>query len=342
MTTHHRTIQLVSIAGFIAIAISAPPASASWWGKHVSPAGSKTVETVEEAAKDVEKTVKEAGKDVEKTAKTAGDQIHDGTVHLGHQTASNFRSVSEWVDTQMNSFCEAMGPDEDCVEDGVAVQAKSDGTVSTSNQSTGEQYAVGGANAGSAGSSAAPVTTVIIMQPNDSLLNNENLQKIAIDVAGNPLEKWGLAYPRLSDSVRADSKLQSLWNDVVETQIASITAQNSGIPRPIVQVLAGKAENPVEAVKLAYDSYNNARDVWDVLMQSHKFNWVTAVGSEVLSPEQIAQDPPTKFVPGLYPEEEKALKAAEAYYQALPAEVRMNHGASIQQSHQGSTISTKP
>jgi len=259
---------------------------------------------------------------------TAWDQLHDGTVHLGHQTATNFRSVSEYIDARMASFCEAMGPDEDCVEDEVGAKVDNQGKVSTYNSSKGETYEV----AMSGEYVATPsLPQFVIVQPGQSLCASPYLQDLSDESIAAPLPLWPLPYGSLPNEVQGDPVVAGRWVDFTQKYQLAKAAQTSGRVRGFVLVpVDGLGKVTAEdVVRVTYDVYNAGqliKDVWQSLRGSYKASWLqrTATGAGIIfSPESIKKD--DLVVLGLFPEEEAALKAARAYYDSLPTPLKIEY-----------------
>ena len=272
---------------------------ASWWGKHVTPIASKINREVVE---------------------TPVRQVKSAVIKMGHQNATNFKSVSDYIDARMKGICEDMGQNEDCVGDGVGIKASTDGSVTTYNPATGEEVSVIRPP-----ESAIQVEDktenpqIVVMEPSQLLGASKKWRKASSDVAYDPIASWNLALTNLPAEIQSDQYISNLWTKLVAARKAAVEAQLSGKMRPVISVAPQENWSAEEAVRIVYDSAGQARDVWEVIMGAYKFSWVGVAGS-VLSPEKIGNDP--KMVPGLYKEEEEALSAARIYYDALPISIK--------------------
>lgn len=265
---------------------------------------------------------------VEGAVSTAWDQLHDGTVHLGHQTATNFRSVSDYIDARMAGFCEAMGPDEDCVEDEVGVKVDNQGKASTYNTSKGETYEVVMDGEYVA---TASLPQFVVVQPSQTLSASPYLQDLSDESIAAPLPLWPLAYGTLPSEVQGDPVVAARWVDFTQKYQLAKDAQASGRVRGFVLVPVDGfgAITAEDVVRVTYDVYDTGqliKDAWQSLRGNYKASWLqrTATGAGiVLSPESIKKD--DLVVLGLFPEEEAALKAARTYYDSLPMTLRIEY-----------------
>lgn len=261
------------------------------------------------------------------TATTAWHQLHDGTVHLGHQTATNFRSVSDYIDARMNSFCEAMGPDEDCV-DGAGAKVDDQGNVETWNPTTGETYPVTMTDANTVSVDSLP--QIIIAEPGTQLSSDNELLDLSDEYITDPVALWPLPFSRLPPELQEDASIKGKWDDLQAKVATARTSQVAGRVRPLLLVPPNSIDvlEPGEVVRRAYKVYSGgdaAKEAFDAITGRVKPTWLSlaaAVATEVLSPEQIRED--DLIVLGLFPEEKAALDAANVYYDALPPAVKLD------------------
>lgn len=261
------------------------------------------------------------------SATTGWHQLHDGTVHLGHQTATNFRSVSDYIDARMKSFCEMMGPNEDCV-DGAGAKIDDQGNVETWNPTTGETFPVTMSDADTVSVDSLP--QIIIAEPRAPLSSDNELLDLSDEYITDPVALWPLPFSSLPPELQADASIKGKWDDLQAKVASARTSQVAGRVRPLLLVPPNGIDvlEPGEVVRRAYKVYSageTAKAAFDAITGRVKPTWLSlsiSVAKEVLSPEQIRED--DLIVLGLFPEEKAALDAANIYYDALPPAVKLD------------------
>lgn len=275
------------------------------------------------------------------TTTVAWHQLHDGTVRLGHQTATNFRSVSDYIDARMKGFCETMGPDEDCV-DGVGAKVDDQGNVETWNPTTGKTYPVTMTDANTVSVDSLP--QIIIAEPRAPLSSDNELLNLSDEYITDPVALWPLPFSSLPPELQADVSIKEKWNDLQAKVASARISQVAGRVRPLLLVPSNGIDvlEPGEVVRRAYKVYSTsgtAKAAFDAITGRVKPTWLsltTSVAVEALSPEQIRKD--DLIVLGLFPEEKAALDAANVYYDALPPAVKLDPAM----ARPGSRISAPP
>lgn len=233
--------------------------------------------------------------------------------------------LSKWE----KEFCEFMsaGKDPECMEQGIQANVDDKGQTSTTNQRTGETF-VPSKGKPNPPLFVTPPLSVLEVDPATTGLSLPEWQKKS-ETAYAPVAigEWRFAIDKLPDYARNNPRLIGLWAEA-SSKIAAARSVAMA-PRPALAVpessIAQQQKFDVARfAEVAYDTYSYTSTVMEVARGI--FNPAAFVILEVLSSEKTATNTGIAgFVPGLHSEEKAAIEATQAYFDAIPPELRIGY-----------------